>query len=80
MKNRLRLMTVTVAACGGLAGAVMAEDPSSALVTGVPEVALPALPETLEPVSAARPSSIPEPVSLAVFGTGILLLLRRRRS
>lgn len=31
------------------------------------------------PTAPARTSTIPEPLYLAVFGTGILLLLRRRR-
>ncbi len=38
------------------------------------------LPIQTEAMSAARTSTIPEPVSLAVFGTGLLLVLRRRRS
>jgi len=38
------------------------------------------LPAPAKSTAAARTSAIPEPVSLAVFGTGMLLLLRRRRS
>ena len=80
MRIRLRLMTVIATAFAGWAGSVAAEEKTRLVLPGVSAVALSALPETLEPVSAVRPSSIPEPVSLAVFGTGILLLLRRRRS
>lgn len=80
MRIRLRLMTATAASCAGLAGTVIAEEPIHSTPPVVSTVALTALPDRIVPVSTVRPSSIPEPVSLAVFGTGILLLLRRRRS
>lgn len=37
------------------------------------------LPLTPESPKSGDRTTIPEPVSLAVFGTGLLLLLRRRR-
>jgi hypothetical protein len=47
--------------------------------TGALPTTLPVLPAQVEPAAPARNSAIPEPMSLAVFGTGLLLLLRRRR-
>ena len=46
---------------------------------GTPAQTLPVLPAQVEPVAPAQALAIPEPLSLAVFGTGLLLLLRRRR-
>ena len=54
-------------------------DTPQAVPTGALPQTLPALPAQVEPVAPARTSAIPEPMSLAVFGTGLLLLLRRRR-
>jgi uncharacterized protein (TIGR03382 family) len=65
----------------GLERFAMAADPvarESTASTVVPP--LPLFPGELEPAVPAATSAIPEPVYLAVFGTGLLLLLRRRRS
>ena len=55
------------------ASAVTHEPPSHATATLV------ALPARVEIASSSATLAIPEPVSLAVFAMGILLLFRRRR-
>jgi hypothetical protein len=67
-------MAVPVAGTGDTG----AEAPKAVLAEALPQP-LSLLPAQVEPASKARTSAIPEPMSLAVFGTGLLLLLRRRR-
>lgn len=55
------------------------EDKLQAVSQAPPSQALSVLPAQAEPAAPTRNLTIPEPMSLAVFGTGLLLLLRRRR-
>ena len=74
------LATAGLAMAEPVAGAAAPEGAGGMMA--VADALPPTVPELPSPgpaSSAARSSAIPEPMSLAVFGTGLLLLLRRRR-
>lgn len=75
---RLWLAAAVLAVAGPAFGAAEqppVKSPADPLDTAL----LNSLPPVPEPADSSELTTIPEPVSLAVFGTGLLLLLRRRR-
>lgn len=69
----LWMITPWAWAAASAVGAVTHEPPSHATATLV------SLPARVEIAASSAKLAIPEPVSLAVFAMGILLLFRRRR-
>jgi len=68
------LLAVGLAA---LAAAPVRGEPSSLIVEPA-TVGVPGMSSPLKVTDGSRASTIPEPFYLAIFGAGILLLLRRR--
>jgi hypothetical protein len=68
-----------IAACAAMGGALISMASAQGGAEEAVSAAIPILPEQVNTAAPVRASSIPEPVSLAIFGTGLLLLLRRRR-